>query len=62
MTLISEAGDFSVRKIRNDEYHVSMASAEEPAYTVWVMTRFDILNLAYALIKAKEVIEKEGKE
>ena len=62
MTLISEAGDFSVRKTKDDEYRVSMRSAVEPAFTTWVMTRFDLLNLADALIKAKEATEKEAKE
>lgn len=59
MTIIAEKGDFSVRKIREDEYRVVMGSVVDPVFSTWVMTKEDVLNLADVLIKAKEIIEKE---
>lgn len=60
MTIIAEKGGFSVRKVRTDEYRLRMDTSID--YVTWNITEEDVLNLADVLIKAKEIIEKEGKE
>ena len=47
--ILSKQGDFSVRKIREDEYRVVMGAVVDPAFSVWTMTKNDLLNLADAL-------------
>lgn len=58
MTIIAEKGGFSVRKVRDDEYRLRMDTSVD--YVTWNITEEDVLNLAEALIKAKEIIEKEN--
>ena len=57
--ILSKQGDFSVRKIREDEYRVVMGAVVDPAFSVWTMTKNDLLNLADALAKAKEIVQRD---